>query len=108
LKIKKEVEGLTLEGESIKNKNETIITGKLKGKVQVECIKCLEPFLKEVDEEVKFKVVKPPYNGFDEEYDIIEQENFNLEEIIKSEIASIKSDYNVCPKCQNVEFNKEF
>jgi len=109
LKVKKTIQNLTLEGESIKNKDGSIIIdGTLKGKVEVECIKCLNTFEKEIDEKVKFKIVKPPYDGFDEEYDIIEQDKYDLEEIIKSEIESIKNDYNVCKTCQNEDFNKEF
>ena len=109
MKIEKTVDGLTLKGESQKNKDTYIITGKLEGDVEVECVKCLNPFKKHIDEEVKFKVVKPPYEGFDEEYDIIEQEKLDIEEILKSEIESIKSDFsNICESCQKEEFNKEF
>ena len=110
MKIEKKVNNLTLKGESQKiDKDTYIITGKLEGDVEVECIKCLKTFPKHIDEEVKFKVVKPPYDGFDEEYDIIEQEKFDVEEIIKSEIESIKSDFsNICENCQNKEFDEEF
>jgi len=109
LNIKKTVDNLTLNAESNKLKDGSIvIKGTISGKVNVECVKCLNEFEKEINEEVNFKVVKPPYNGFDENYDIIEQEKLDIEEILKSEIESIKSDYNICPKCQNEEFNKEF
>ena len=110
MKIKKEKEGLTLNAESIKTKEgDYIITGKLQGDIEVECVKCLNPFLKHIDEDIKFKVVKPPYEGFDEEYDIIEQEKLNIDEIIESEIESIKNDFsNICKSCENKEFNKEF
>jgi uncharacterized metal-binding protein YceD (DUF177 family) len=109
LKIKRTFESLTLEGDSEKQKDGTLnITGKITGEVEVECIKCLKKFKKKVDEDVKFKIVKPPFNGFDEEYDIIEQEKPNIEEILKGEIESQKSDYNVCDECKNEEFNKEF
>jgi uncharacterized metal-binding protein YceD (DUF177 family) len=109
LKVEKRVDNLTLSGESIKNKDGSIIIeGKLKGEVEVECIKCLKNFTKKIDEEIKFKVVKPPFDGFDEEYDIIEQEKYDLEEIIKSEIESIKNDYNICENCEKEDFDKEF
>jgi uncharacterized metal-binding protein YceD (DUF177 family) len=109
LKVNKTFQNLTLEGESVKNKDGSItITGKISGEVEVECVKCLNKFKKEINEDVKFKVVKPPYSGFDEEYDIIEQEKFDLEEILKSEVESIKNDYNVCKSCENEDFNKEF
>jgi uncharacterized metal-binding protein YceD (DUF177 family) len=109
LNIEKTLEGLSLKAESRKLKDGTfIIEGKLQGEVEVECIKCLKPFKKEISEDVKFKVVKPPYKGFDEEYDVIEMEKYEPEELLKSELESIKNDYNVCPECKTQEFNKEF
>jgi uncharacterized metal-binding protein YceD (DUF177 family) len=109
LKVKKTFEGLTLEGEAVKNKDgDILIDATLSGDVEVECVKCLNKFTRHIDEEVKFKVVKPPYTGFDENYDIIEQEKYDLEEILKSEVESIKNDYNICKNCENEEFNKEY
>ena len=110
MNIKKEKEGLILKADSTKTKDgEYIITGKLSGDIEVECVKCLKPFKKHIDEEINFKVVKPPYSGFDEKYDIIEQEKFDIDEIIESEIESIKNDFsNICESCKNEEFNKEF
>ena len=110
MEIKKEKEGLILKADSTKTKDgEYIITGKISGDIKVECVKCLKPFLKHIDEDIKFKVVKPPYNGFDEEYDIIEQEKLNIDEILESEIESIKNDFsNICKSCEKEEFNKEF
>jgi uncharacterized metal-binding protein YceD (DUF177 family) len=108
LKIDKTYQGLRLIGESEKQRDLFLVEGKLKGKVKVECIKCLEEFEKEIDEDIKLKIVKPPYEGFDEEYDIVEMEKFDIEEFLKSEVESIKNDYNVCPKCEEDEFNKEF
>ncbi len=109
MKIDKKFDKLALKGESIKQKDGSIvIDGYFEGEVEVECIKCLQNFSKNIKEDVKFKIVKPPYNGFDEEYDIIEQEKPDIEAIIKSEIESIKNDYNVCPECRDKEFNKEF
>jgi uncharacterized metal-binding protein YceD (DUF177 family) len=103
------VDNLTLNAETQKDKNgNIIIEGKILGSIEVECIKCLNNYQKEINEVIKFKVVKPPYSGFDEEYDIIEQEKLDLKEILKSEIESIKSDYNICCNCENKEFNQEF
>jgi len=109
LELNKSFEGLTLKANSKKQKDGSfIIDGKFEGKVEVECIKCLKKFNKEIDEEIRFKVVKPPYNGFDEEYDIIEMENFDQVELLKSEVELIRNDYNVCKDCKDKEFNKEF
>jgi uncharacterized metal-binding protein YceD (DUF177 family) len=109
LKIDKNLEGLHLIAESTKLKDGTfLIEGRLEGNIEVECIKCLKTFKKEINEDVKFKIVTPPYKGFDEEYDIIEMEKFDVEELLKSEIESIKNDYNICNECKTQEFNKEF
>jgi len=109
LEINKSFQGLELKAKSNKLKDGTfIIEGKLQGNVEVECIKCLKTFNREVNEDVKFKIVKPPYKGFDEEYDIIEMEKFDPTELLKSEVESIKNDYNICNECKTEEFNKEF
>jgi uncharacterized metal-binding protein YceD (DUF177 family) len=108
LNIEKKIDNIQFIGTSKKEGDTYLVEGKITGFVDVECVKCLNTFKKEINEDVKFKVVKPPFSGFDEEYDIIEQEKFDLDEIIKSEIESLKLDYNVCEKCQKEEFNKEF
>jgi uncharacterized metal-binding protein YceD (DUF177 family) len=109
LEINKNFHGLELRAESRKLKDGTfIVEGKLFGSVEVECIKCLKTFKKEINEDVKFKIVKPPFKGFDEEYDIIEMETFDPVELLKSETELIKNDYNICEECKKQEFNKEF
>jgi uncharacterized metal-binding protein YceD (DUF177 family) len=109
LEVKKTFKGLELQGSSEKLKDASfIVKGTLKGNVEVECIKCLQKYTKPIKEDVNFKIVKPPYKGFDEEYDIIEMDKFDIEELLKSEYESIQNDYNVCPKCENEKFNKEY
>ena len=107
--INKTINGLTLRANSQKEKDCYIIEGKLEGFVEVECVKCLKPFKKHIQEDVKYKVVKPPFSGFDEEYDIIEQEKLDIDEILKSEIELIKNDFsNICENCAKNEFDKEY
>ena len=109
MNIQKTFENLTLNGVSEKRGDEYFITGTLKGDVEVECVKCLTPFKKKIKEDIKFRIVKPPFSGFDENYDIIEQEKLNIEEILQSEVESIKNSFdNICAKCKKEEFNKEF
>ena len=110
MNINKTLNGLTLNGISVKTKDGSfILKGKITGEVEVECIKCLKSFKKKIDENINFKIVKPPYEGFDENYDIIEQEKLDIDEILKSEIESIKNDFsNICENCKNEEFDKEF
>ncbi|MRJ06000.1 MAG: hypothetical protein C6I01_00550 [Epsilonproteobacteria bacterium] len=101
-------QGLCFSGEVEKRRDGIYLEGKLKGKVEVECIRCLSPFLQPVEEEVKFKVVKTPYSGTDGEFDIFEMEKFDLKEILRSEVESIRNDYNICPNCQGREIDLEF
>ena len=109
MNIHKTFEGLTLKGVSEKKGDEYFITGIIEGEVEVECVKCLTQFKKKIKEDVKFRIVKPPFSGFDENYDIIEQEKLNIEEILQSENESIKNSFdNICQSCENKEFNKEF
>jgi uncharacterized metal-binding protein YceD (DUF177 family) len=108
LNIQKKINNIQFIGNSEKKGDFYLVKGKITGTLEVKCIKCLNTYERKVDEEVKYKIVKPPYHGFDDEYDIIEQENFDLNEILKSEIESFKLDYNICEKCRNKEFNKEF
>ncbi len=109
MQINKTINGLSLKANSEKKKDCYIITGILEGDIEVECVKCLKSFKKHIRENVKYKIVKPPFSGFDDEYDIIEQEKLDIDEILKSEIELIKSDFsNICNECKKKEFNKEF
>ena len=109
MNIHKTFENLTLNGISEKRNDEYFITGTLEGDVEVECVKCLTTFKKQIKEDIKFRIVKPPFNGFDENYDIIEQKKLNIEEILQSEVESVKNSFdNICDKCKKEEFNKEF
>ena len=109
MKIEKSIDGLSINAKSTKLKDNTfLLEGVLKGSVEVECVKCLKTFKKEINENIKFKIVPPPYKGFDEEYDVIEMEKFDVKELLKSEIELIKNDYNICKECKEQDFNKEF
>jgi hypothetical protein len=79
----------------------------LKGKIEVDCTICAEPFLIEINEEIKLKVsdkiVKnSEFDSLNESYDIIESLDckIDFEEIIRGEINIIKLDYFKCKKCQ--------
>ena len=82
----------------------------LSGEVEVECVKCLENFTKQVNEELKLIITDRVYNGFDEEYDVIEINSniIDFDDIITSEIESIKLDYdNICEKCKESNLDLE-
>jgi uncharacterized metal-binding protein YceD (DUF177 family) len=101
-------EDLTLNGIFYKENPHLVkLNGSLKGKVEVSCIKCLNNFTIDIDEKLNLILTDRVFDGFDEEYDVIEIENsfINFDEIIISEIESIKSDYNICESCENKEID---
>ena len=95
--------GLTLKGIFYKeNQNIAKIEANLSGEIEVDCIKCATPFMREIDEDLKLIITDRIYNGFDEEFDVIEinSQIIDFDDIITSEIESIKLDFsNVCDNC---------
>jgi uncharacterized metal-binding protein YceD (DUF177 family) len=103
--------GLTLKGVFYKeNQNLAKIEAKLTGEIEVECNRCTASFTKTIDEDLKLIVTDRVYNGFDEEYDVIEfnSQIIDFDDIITSEIESHKLDFeNICDNCDaiDLEFN---
>jgi uncharacterized metal-binding protein YceD (DUF177 family) len=77
----------------------------LSGKCDVDCCKCGTTFSIPVDNEVKFLVSDGVYSSAkeDEESVIIEVEGHMLDfnEVLHSELESLKSEYYVCDTCKN-------
>ena len=99
--IKKELEtsfdSVKIEGTFCRISSSLVkIEANLKGNVDIDCSRCgsSEPFF------------------LDEEFLVIEIENslIDFDEIIQSELNSIKSDYHICKNCleDNQLFEKEF
>ena len=84
----------------------------MKGNIDIDCSRCgcSEPF--SLNEELKLLLSDGIYKGDDEEFLVIEIENslIDFDEIIQSELNSIKSDYHICKSClnDNQPFEKEF
>lgn len=87
------------------------VESKLTGCIDVDCYRCGTTFNKELDEEFNFFINDGIYSGDIEDL-VIEVENHNIDfdEIIDSELSSIKSDYHLCEEClDNDEIvNKEY
>ncbi len=79
------------------------------GKIYTHCNGCGDEVVKQVNESLDFLICNGIYNGFDEEFDIIETLNssIDLEEILNSELELIISDYYHCDRCDG-EYEKEF
>jgi uncharacterized metal-binding protein YceD (DUF177 family) len=83
----------------------------LSGQTGVECCRCGDEDTISVDENLEFLLSDGIFNDADSEELVIEIENHTIDfdEIIQSELSSIKSDYHICEKCSlNDSINKEF
>lgn len=78
------------------------IEAQLSGDVKVVCDMCAEEFSECLKEGLELYISDGLYRGNSEEFfDVIEQYDgfVDLDEIVKSEIASLESDYHICQKC---------
>jgi len=90
------------------NPNIAKIEANLTGYIEVNCNRCANSFTRDIDENLKLIITDKIYNGFDEDYDVIEifSNIIDFDDIITSEIESFKLDFeNICDKCKNLEFN---
>jgi len=78
------------------------VEGSIEGPCEVDCYKCGQSFTTDLDEEINFLVSDGVYstNG-DEEELVIEAQNHTLDfdEILHSEIESLRSEYFTCDSC---------
>ncbi len=84
----------------------------LKGNTDIDCCRCGITEIVEVDEELQLLLSDGLYKNDESEYLVIEVENslIDFDEIIESELNSIKSDYHICENCLQYgdNFEKEF
>ena len=84
----------------------------LKGSTDIDCCRCGITEVIEVDEELHLLLSDGVYKRDESEYLVIEVENglIDFNEIIESELNSIKSDYHICNNCLQLgdNFEKEF
>ena len=84
-------------------KNLVRITSTLELNVTTFCDRCGVEVKKQSKEDFVCLVSDGPYEGFDNNIDVIETfDSFiNLDEIAEAEISIIESDYNYCQTCHN-------
>ncbi|QKF65982.1 hypothetical protein AVENP_0408 [Arcobacter venerupis] len=84
----------------------------LKGSTEIDCCRCGKTEEIEVDEELHILLSDGIYKNDESEFLVIEVENnlIDFDEIIQSELNSIKSDYHMCDDCAQLgdNFEKEF
>lgn len=88
------------------------INAVLKGKTEIDCCRCGVTDIIDVDEKLDILLSDGIYKNNEREEMIIEIENslIDFDEIIQSELDSIRSDYYICEECSQLgdDFEKEF
>ena len=83
----------------------------LKGSTEIDCCRCGITDTITLDEEANFLLSDGIYKKSESEDLVIEIDNslIDFDDIIESELESIKSDYYLCENCsQNDDFEQEF
>lgn len=82
------------------------------GNTDIDCCRCGVTDVIEVDEDLNLLLSDGIYKGNEEEYSVIEIENslIDFDELIESELNSIRSEYYICKECLQYgdNFEKEF
>jgi uncharacterized metal-binding protein YceD (DUF177 family) len=106
-----EKEGMVCRGEFWRSGRHTVrLEGRIEGDVSLTCDRCGEAFEKHIEEPFLLEVVDRPLK-VDESLDVIECPDgiVDFDRICESEIASIQSEYHLCPRCGEQEnFEIEF
>jgi uncharacterized metal-binding protein YceD (DUF177 family) len=86
------------------------LNGTITGSISIPCDICAEPIEKELDEHVSFYLSDGVYHGSDEELDVVEIERsmIDVDELFRSELELIRSDYYCCPNCEGKSLDEEF
>jgi hypothetical protein len=88
------------------------IEASLIGNIEIDCSRCGALDTLVVNEELKLLLSDGIYKGDDEEFLVIEIENslIDFDELIESELNSIRSEYYICKECLQYgdNFEKEF
>jgi len=91
-------------------KHRAEIKGKIEGELPLSCDRCGKVYFEHVEEPFYVEIVDQPLK-VDESLDVIECLDgiVDFDAICKSEIASIQSEYHLCPACRDKdEFEIEF
>lgn len=85
------------------------IEASLIGNIEIDCSRCGALDTLVVNEELKLLLSDGVFKGDEDEFLVIEIENslIDFDEIIESELNSIKSDYHMCEPCSQLGDNFE-
>jgi uncharacterized metal-binding protein YceD (DUF177 family) len=92
---------------SVKPKNGLFLfKGALKGETDLSCDSCLEEYTEEIDESLELWFCDGEFRGSnDDGRDVIEFFDgvLDFDEVVRSEIESIRTDYHKCKNCSEKE-----
>jgi uncharacterized metal-binding protein YceD (DUF177 family) len=94
----------------LKKSNLAQLNGTITGSISIPCDICAEEVEKFLDEEISFYLSDGIFDNNDEELDVVEIDKsiIDVEELLKSEIELIKSDYFCCKSCEGTSLDREF
>lgn len=94
----------------LKKSNLAQLNGTITGSISIPCDLCAEEVERSLNEDISFCLSDGIYEGNDEELDVVEidQSMIDMEELLKSEIELIKSDYFCCKNCEGTSLDREF
>lgn len=94
----------------LKKSNLAQLNGTITGSISIPCDLCADEVEKSLNEEISFYLSDGIYEGSDEELDVVEIDHsmIDVEELLKSEIELIKSDYFCCTNCEGTSLDREF
>ncbi len=102
--FEKQLDDITLKGYMQYDENGLILLdAKLTGIIEKQCDVCGEEFELDVDEDLKFFISNGIYKDEENSFiDVVEAINgeLDIDELIHSEVESIKSDYHCCEFCE--------
>ncbi len=103
-----EIDSVKIEGTFCRISSSLVkIDGTLTGKTTVQCSRCGENDTIDLNENLDFLISDGIYKSDLEHNELVIEidDNFiDFDEIIRSEVSSIYSDYHICPKCANGDF----
>jgi uncharacterized metal-binding protein YceD (DUF177 family) len=94
----------------LKKSNLAQLNGTITGSISIPCDLCAEEVERSLNEEIVFFLSDGIFEGNDDELDVVEIDNsmVDLDELLKSEIELIKSDYFCCKNCEGTSLDREF
>ncbi len=100
-----EKEGVVCRGEFWRSDRHTVtLDGRIEGDLPLRCDRCGEAFTRHIHEPFVLEAVDRPLK-VDESLDVVECPDgiVDFDQICESEIASIQSEYHLCPRCAEQE-----